>query len=84
MAEKCLTIYSRDGICTLVNDGLNKPIKIKNYSKAEFTPVEKMKPLNLKNGDTLFFEMSDDAPATIVEVGNQKFGLIRMAMFMEV
>ena len=43
-----------------------------------------MKPLNLKNGDTLFFEMSDDAPATIVEVGNQKFGLIRMAMFMEV
>ena len=84
VAEKCLTIYSRDGICTLVNDGLNKPIKIKNYSKAEFTPVEKMKPLNLKNGDTLFFEMSDEVPATIVEVGNQKFGLIRMAMFMEV
>ncbi len=84
VAEKCLTIYSKDGVCTLVNDGLEMPIKIKNYGKTEFYSVEKTKYHNLKNGDTLFFEMSEKSPVTFAEVGHKRFGFIRMAMFMEV
>ena len=66
------------------NDGLDMPIKIKHYGSANFTIVNRNACCELKNGDTLFFEIGDDSPVTIVDVGNQQFGLIKMAMFMEV
>ena len=84
IAEKCLTINCKNGACTLVNDGLDMPIKIKNYGKENFTAVEKAMNYELKNGDTLFFEMSKDVPVTFAETGHKRFGFIRMAMFMEV
>lgn len=84
VAENCFSIYSKNGTCTLVNDGLDMPIKIKHYGSTNFTIVKKDTPCDLKNGDTLFFEIGDDSPATIVEASNQQFGLIKMAMFMEV
>ena len=60
------------------------PIKIKHYGSTNFTIVDKDTHCDLKNGDTLFFEIGDDSPATIVEASNQQYEIIKMAMFMEV
>lgn len=83
LSEKSFTVFSKDGACVLMNDGLDMPIKIRHYGSKNFSNLEKGKVMALKNGDQIFFEVSDEKPAMVVGVGNRSYGLIRMAMYME-
>lgn len=84
LSENCFTIFNKEGKNTLLNDGLDMPIRLMHYKGSNFTLVEKGKEEKLRNGDQIFFEVADDRPAMVVSVGGQSYGLIRMAMYIEV